>query len=61
MSTCAASWLAWSLWALCVALIALALLLDFLTDTDPIPEARPPFGLAVLAGFCRWPIRRSVH
>jgi hypothetical protein len=27
-----AAWLSWSLWAVCVALIGLALLLDFLTD-----------------------------
>jgi hypothetical protein len=31
MSPRTASWLAWSLWAACVALIALALLLDFVT------------------------------
>jgi hypothetical protein len=51
MSTRAASWLAWSLWAMCVALIAFALLLDFLTDDVPVPpDARPGFGLVVLAG-----------
>jgi hypothetical protein len=50
MSHRTAAWLAWSLCAVCVALIGLALLLDFLTVTVPIPEARPPFGLAVLTG-----------
>jgi hypothetical protein len=50
MSLRTGAWLAWSLWAVCVALIGLALLLDFLTVTVPIPEARPPFGLAVLTG-----------
>jgi hypothetical protein len=50
MSTRTATWLAWALWAVCVALIGLALLLDFLTVTVPIPEAKPSFGLAVLAG-----------
>jgi hypothetical protein len=50
ISNRAASWLAWSLWAVCVALIALALLLDFLTDLVTAPEARPGFGLLVLAG-----------
>jgi hypothetical protein len=50
MSNRAASWLAWSLWAVCVALIGLALLLDFLTVTLPIPEARPSFGFALLTG-----------
>jgi hypothetical protein len=50
MSHRTAAWVAWSLWVACAALIALALLLDFLTETDPIPEARPAFGLAVLAG-----------
>jgi hypothetical protein len=32
MSTRAASWLAWSTWAVCVVLIALALVLDFVTN-----------------------------
>ena len=32
MSRRTAAWLAWSLCAVCVGLIALALLLDFLTD-----------------------------
>ena len=32
MSRRTAAWLAWSLCAVCVALIALTLLLDFLTD-----------------------------
>jgi hypothetical protein len=45
-----ATLLAWSLWAVCVMLIALSLSLDFLVDTDPVPEARPPFSLAVFAG-----------
>jgi len=52
MSHRTASWLAWSLWAVCVALIALALLLHILTDEIvPVPpDARPGFGLVVLAG-----------
>jgi hypothetical protein len=46
-----ASWLAWSLWAVCVVLIALALLLDIFTDDVPVQlDARPGFGLVVLAG-----------
>src|SRR5215216_2219150 len=36
MSSRTAFWLAWSLCAVCVALIGLALLLDFLTDTSVI-------------------------
>jgi hypothetical protein len=53
MSTRAASWLAWSLCAACVALIGLALLLDFLTgEVIPAgqPGERPGPGLAVLTG-----------
>jgi hypothetical protein len=52
MSHRTASWLAWSLWALCVALIAVALLLDFVGhEIVPVPPgARPGFGLVVLAG-----------
>jgi hypothetical protein len=50
-----ASWLAWSLCAVCVALIALALLLDFLTDAVPVPDARTGFGLVVLAGALSLP------
>jgi hypothetical protein len=50
MSHRTAARLAWSLWAVCVVLIALALLLDFLTGTLPISVVRPGFGLAVLAG-----------
>jgi signal transduction histidine kinase len=47
-----AAWLAWSLWAVCVVLIALALLLDFLTDDVPVsPGERLDPGLAVLAGM----------
>jgi hypothetical protein len=53
MSHRAAVWLAWSLWALCVALIALTLLLDFLTG-EVIPAGvsgeRPGLGFAVLTG-----------
>src|SRR5215210_5924164 len=46
-----AAWLAWSLWAVCVALIALALPLDFLTDDAPLPPgARLGPGFAVLTG-----------
>jgi len=47
-----AAWLAWSLWAVCVVLIALALLLDFLTGGDiPLPpqESLDPW-LTVLTG-----------
>jgi tellurite resistance protein TehA-like permease len=52
MSRRTAAWLAWSLWAVCVALIALALLLDFVTDDVPLPtDARPLVpGLVVLTG-----------
>jgi hypothetical protein len=50
MSRRTAAWLAWSLCAACVVLITLALVLDFLTENDPIPEARPDFGFALLAG-----------
>jgi hypothetical protein len=48
-----AAWLAWSLCAVCVALIALALSLDFLTgEVIPAgtPGARPGSGFAVLTG-----------
>jgi signal transduction histidine kinase len=48
-----AAWLAWSLWAGCVALLGLALLLDFLTGevilTGP-PGERPGPALAILTG-----------
>ncbi len=51
MSRRTAAWLAWSLCAVCVALIALALLLDFLTDDMYFLLAeRPSPGLAVLTG-----------
>jgi hypothetical protein len=47
-----AALLAWSLWAVCVVLIALALLLDFLTDTTFLPpDARVGLTLAVLTGM----------
>jgi uncharacterized membrane protein len=46
-----ATWLAWTLWVACVVLIALALILDFVTDDIPLsPEARLGPGLAVLMG-----------
>jgi hypothetical protein len=50
-----ATWLAWSLWALCVALIALALLLDSLTADVPLLPGGESLlrlgpGLAVLTG-----------
>src|SRR5919112_4311847 len=48
-----ATWLAWSLCAVCVALIALALLLDFLTGEvipQGLPGERPGATLAVLTG-----------
>jgi signal transduction histidine kinase len=41
-----AAWLAWSLWAVCVVLIALALLLDFLTD-DASVRGRERLGLSL--------------
>lgn len=50
MSRRTAAWLAWSLWAVCVALIVLALVLDFVTD-DPflfLPGERPAPGFAAL-------------
>src|SRR5919202_5556591 len=50
MSHRTAARLAWSLWAVCVVLVALALLLDFLTGPIPIPEARMGFSFVVLAG-----------
>jgi hypothetical protein len=49
-----ASWLAWSLWALCAALIALALLLDFVTTHQSpsfLPGGTLSPSLAVLAGL----------
>src|ERR687890_2657325 len=49
-----ATWLAWSLCAVCVALIGLALLLDFLTsEVIPagLPGQRPGPGFAVLTGL----------
>jgi hypothetical protein len=53
MSHRKAAWLAWSLWAGCVALLGLALLLDFLTSEvlppGPLGE-RPGPTLAVLTG-----------
>jgi signal transduction histidine kinase len=46
-----AAWLAWSLCAVCVVLIALALLLDFLTDDVPLPpDARLSLGFTVPTG-----------
>jgi hypothetical protein len=53
MSRRTAAWLAWSLCAVCVALMALALLLDFLTgEVIPagVPGERPGLGFAVLTG-----------
>ena len=53
MSTRAATWLAWSLCAVCVVLIALALLLDFMTDQSMVqfsPGERYEPGFAVLTG-----------
>jgi signal transduction histidine kinase len=52
MSHLTAAWLAWSLWAVCVVLIALALMLDFLTGDIPIPtNERLGLGVAVLTSF----------
>src|SRR5215218_5589757 len=46
-----AAWVAWSLWAVCVVLIALALLLAFVTDDVPLPpDARVGLSLSVLTG-----------
>jgi hypothetical protein len=46
-----ASWLAWLLCAVCAALIALAFLLDFVTDFVPVqPVERPDPGVDVLSG-----------
>ena len=54
MSRRTATWLACSLWVVCVALIALALLLDFLTADVPLQPGerllRLGPGLAVLTG-----------
>jgi signal transduction histidine kinase len=54
MSRRTAAWLAWSLCAVCVALIGLALLLDFLTGEVVLPPElralRPGFAFAVLTG-----------
>ncbi len=54
MSHRTASWLAWSLWVVCAALIALSLLLDFLTADVPLLPGerllRLGPGLAVLTG-----------
>src|SRR5215213_609283 len=46
-----AAWVAWSLWTVCVTLIALTLLLDFLTDDVlGLTPGRESPGLAVLTG-----------
>src|SRR5215213_656393 len=51
MSRRTAAWLAWSLWAGCVALIAIALLLDFLPDNVfGLTPGRVSPSLAVLTG-----------
>src|SRR5215207_2524454 len=57
MSRRTAAWLAWSLWAVCVALIGLALLLDFLTHEltyygffPDFRGQRPDPALALLTG-----------
>ena len=46
MSHRTAAWLAWSLWTGCVALLGLALLLDFLTG-EVLPQVRPEKDLAL--------------
>jgi hypothetical protein len=52
MSHRTASWLAWSLWAVCAVLIALALLLDFVTPNVSTPSGlRPDPSLAILTGI----------
>jgi hypothetical protein len=52
MSHRTAAWVAWSLCAVCAALIAFALLLDFVTeDSFPfLPGERPAPGFAILTG-----------
>jgi hypothetical protein len=52
MSRRTAAWLAWSLWAACVVLIALALVLDFMTEELPLEVGgfRYDPGFAVLTG-----------
>jgi len=52
MSTRAAAWFAWSVCAVCAALIAFALLLDFITENyfPFLPGERPAPGFAVLTG-----------
>ena len=52
MSRRTAAWLGWPLWAVCMALIALSLLLDFLTPNVGLPTGlRPDPSLAVLTGI----------
>ena len=52
MSHRTAAWLAWSLCVVCVALIALALLLDFLIPNIGLPTGlRPEPSLAILTGI----------
>ena len=52
MSRRTAAWLAWPLWAVCTALIALSLLLDFLTPNVGLSTGlRPDPSLAVLTGI----------
>jgi hypothetical protein len=53
MSRRTAAWLAWSLCAVCVALITLALVLDFMTEDYSLIEAglRYSPGFAVLTGL----------
>src|SRR5215210_1262772 len=52
MSRRTAAWLAWSLWAVCVVLIALALVLDFMTEELPfdVGGLRYDPAFAVLTG-----------
>src|SRR5215213_3347341 len=51
MSHRTAAWLAWSLCVVCVALISLALLLDFVTPSIGLPTGlRPEPSLAILTG-----------
>jgi hypothetical protein len=47
MSHRTAAWLAWSLCAVCVALIRLALVLDFLTGGGGSPQVCPDKDLAL--------------
>jgi two-component system, NarL family, sensor kinase len=48
MSSRASAWLAWSVCALCLALIALSLLLIFLSWSTPLPRGWTPWRESVI-------------